>query len=84
MRHTRFRRAENEPRGRETPWSIYAPNDGSNADLLASHPHLRAVNPALRETTRTAVDRMRGGTELMPQARQDLANVAYAVRLSSR
>ncbi|WP_194814574.1 helix-turn-helix transcriptional regulator [Nocardia sp. XZ_19_385] len=54
------------------------------ADLLASHPHLLAANPALREATHAAVERMRDDTDLMPQARQDLANVAYAVRLSSR
>ncbi|WP_040693787.1 helix-turn-helix domain-containing protein [Nocardia vinacea] len=54
------------------------------ADLLASHPHLLAANPALRDATRTALDRMSSDTDLMPQARQDLANVAYAVRLSSR
>ncbi|WP_051407356.1 helix-turn-helix transcriptional regulator [Nocardia sp. CNY236] len=53
------------------------------ADLIASHPHLLA-NPALRAATRTALDRMSGDSELMPQARHDLANVAYAVRMSSR
>ncbi|WP_229435228.1 helix-turn-helix transcriptional regulator [Nocardia farcinica] len=53
------------------------------ADLIASHPHLLA-NPALRTATRAALDRMSGDPELMPQARHDLANVAYAVRMSSR
>ncbi|WP_280423153.1 helix-turn-helix transcriptional regulator [Nocardia carnea] len=54
------------------------------ADLIASHPHLLAANPALREATRAALERMSGDAELMPQARRDLANVAYALRLSSR
>ncbi|MBF6227111.1 helix-turn-helix transcriptional regulator [Nocardia abscessus] len=54
------------------------------ADLIASHPYLLTANPALRDATRTAVDRMNADTDLMAQARQDLANVAYAVRLSSR
>lgn len=53
------------------------------ADLIASHPHLLA-NPGLRTATRAALDRMSGNPELMPQARHDLANVAYAVRMSSR
>ncbi|MGW6332162.1 helix-turn-helix transcriptional regulator [Nocardia rhamnosiphila] len=54
------------------------------ADLIASHPHLLAANPGLRESTRTMLERMTDDSELMRQARQDLANVAYAVRLSSR
>ncbi|WP_181063429.1 helix-turn-helix domain-containing protein [Nocardia nova] len=54
------------------------------ADLIASHPHLLTADPALREATRAAVDRMNADPDLMAQARQDLANVAYAVRLSSR
>lgn len=54
------------------------------ADLIASHPHLLTTNPALREATGTTVDRMHDDPDLMPQARHDLANVAYAVRLSSR
>lgn len=54
------------------------------ADLVASHPHLLAANPTLRAATTAALDRMSGSPELMPRARQDLANVAYAVRLSSR
>jgi hypothetical protein len=53
------------------------------ADLIASHPHLLA-NPALRGATRTTLNRMSDDPELMPQARHDLANVAYAVRMSSR
>lgn len=54
------------------------------ADLLVSHPHLLAANPVLRAATTAMLERMSGDTELMPQARHDLANVAYAVRLSSR
>ncbi|MCC3328279.1 helix-turn-helix domain-containing protein [Nocardia abscessus] len=54
------------------------------ADLIASHPHLLAAHPTLRAATHTAIDRMSSDTDLMPQTRQDLANVAYAVRLSSR
>ncbi|WP_280493030.1 hypothetical protein, partial [Nocardia asiatica] len=53
------------------------------ADLIASHPHLLA-NPALCAATRAALDQMSGALELMSQARHDLANVAYAVRMSSR
>ncbi|WP_169811700.1 helix-turn-helix domain-containing protein [Nocardia shimofusensis] len=53
------------------------------ADLIASHPHLLA-NPSLRAATRTTLDRMSDDPQLMPQAHHDLANVAFAVRMSSR
>ncbi|WP_405135563.1 helix-turn-helix domain-containing protein [Nocardia sp. NBC_01388] len=52
------------------------------ADLIASHPHLLAADPTLRRTLSTVVEQMSGDCELMPQARRDLANVAYALRLA--
>ncbi|GAB4590198.1 hypothetical protein [Nocardia sp. IFM 10818] len=52
------------------------------AGLIASHPHLLTSDPAVLDQLAMVVEQMSGDPDLMPQARRDLANVAYAVRLA--
>jgi transcriptional regulator with XRE-family HTH domain len=52
--------------------------------LLLAHPHILENQPQLRARTQARIEQLDSDSELTPQARQELANIAYAVRLAQR
>jgi hypothetical protein len=52
--------------------------------LLLAHPALLSNHPGLRSATASTVDKLAADRDLSVQARRELSDIAYAVRLVHR
>ena len=52
--------------------------------LLATHPGLLLHDPTMRTTAKSTIDEVSAELDLTRRARQELASVAYAIRLAQR